>query len=130
MSGRVRGILRSRLARVLIASLVSLLILGLSLTPKPIQVLRNISHSDKIEHAAAYLVLAFSICWAFGRKGFLPIIISIALCAAYGGIIEIVQPYVERTKDLIDFVADAAGATTGAMLCGLIFRKIPFRPNV
>ena len=130
MKRRFRAILRSRRARVTILVLVSLLILGLSLMPRPIQVLKDVSYSDKIEHCVAYMVLAFCMCGAFMRKGYLPLILTIVVCAAYGGMIEIVQPFMGRMKDALDFVADVSGATIGAMLSGLVFRMIPPRKTV
>jgi VanZ family protein len=126
---RLQSVVESRVVRVCIAVVVSLLILGLSLTPKPLPLLRNISFSDKIQHTAAYLALAFCVCAAFRRRGYAPVVLAVILCAAFGGAIEIVQPYFGRTKDLVDFLADLAGALAGAMLCGTITRRRPTQPT-
>jgi VanZ family protein len=42
---------------------------------------------------------------------------------AFGGLIEIVQPYVGRGAEWADLVADGLGAALGVSL-GLFFRKI------
>ena len=35
---------------------------------------------------------------------------------AYGGLIELIQPYVNRYGEFSDFLADAAGAALGGLL--------------
>ena len=83
--------------------------------------------SDKWLHFLAYLNLVF-LLWFSVRpdgkvswRGRLVWLIFLA-SAAYGGLDELLQPYVGRTKDLGDFLANVAGASAGlAMFTFLAF---------
>lgn len=67
---------------------------------------------DKIAHFAAFAALAFPVARA--RPGaFWPVVLA---AVAYGGAIEIVQPLVDRGRELGDLIADGAGALAGAGL--------------
>lgn len=72
--------------------------------------------NDKGWHFIAFAALAFPV--AVVRPRWWPgIFLALAL---YGGIIEIVQPYVGRGRELADWFADCAGALTGCLLGVLI----------
>jgi len=81
--------------------------------------------SDKWLHFLAYLNLAFLLWFSVkpdskanwrGRLVWLVLLAS----AAYGGIDELLQPYVGRTKDLGDFLANVAGASAGLIMLSFL----------
>lgn len=110
----------SRQASVVFLAIVLLAVLGLSLSPRPEVVLGRLSLYDKAGHFAAYLVLGFLAFRAIDRRGALPLIIVIASCAALGGLIEIVQPFVGRRMELGDFLVDLGGAAIGAVVAAAV----------
>lgn len=70
--------------------------------------------TDKINHAAAFAVLAFSARLAWPRA-------SVAAVAGgllvYGGFIEVVQTFIPgRSGEWADLLADAAGIAIGLLL--------------
>lgn len=74
---------------------------------------------DKAAHFIFFAVLAFPLAWRFPRLWR-----AVALAAlAYGGVIELVQPFTGRTASLADFVADGAGAFIGAYAASRIGRR-------
>ena len=84
----------------------------LSLTP--LQALPEIPVNDKLQHLIAYAVLAFFA--ALSRQGSKSILVVLLAVTAYGGLIELIQPYVNRYGEFNDFLADAAGAALGGLL--------------
>ena len=66
--------------------------------------------NDKLQHFAAFAALAFPISLA--RTKTAPYMVAAALL--YGGIIEVVQPFVGRNRSLADLWADVTGAALGA----------------
>ncbi len=78
----------------------------------------SLGGGDKLNHMAAFAALIFvtSSLYPVALKWTLP------FAVLFGGLIEIVQPYVGRTRDIEDFVADLAGLAIG-MLLGRCLRK-------
>ncbi|MBC7180468.1 MAG: VanZ family protein [Roseovarius sp.] len=74
---------------------------------------------DKLAHLVAFALLVMPM--SLRAPHLWPLIWIMAL--AYGGLIEIVQPYVGRGAEWADLVADGLGAALGVSL-GLFFRKI------
>jgi VanZ family protein len=81
--------------------------------------------TDKLHHFLAFMVFTIPVSLQRPRKAWLIFLIALALGAA----IEIVQPYVMRSRDIFDFRADAVGAALGcvigitiAMLRGFLFK--------
>lgn len=67
---------------------------------------------DKLHHVLAFAALALPLAWA--RPGW---IIPVGLVlAGFGGMIEILQPYVGRGRELADWIADLAGIALGSGL--------------
>jgi VanZ family protein len=65
--------------------------------------------SDKLHHFLAFGALAFPM--AFARPAaFLWIVMAVS---AYGGLIELIQPFIGRHSDLRDAAANALGALAG-----------------
>lgn len=74
--------------------------------------------SDKVVHLIAFAVLALPLAHT-GRFGLSLVFIA---ASAYGGIIEILQPYFGRSANMQDWIADIAGVTLGIMLALLHHR--------
>jgi len=73
---------------------------------------KNVPGSDKLHHLLAFMALAFPL--PFARPSLvLPVILGVS---AYGGLIEIIQPFFGRNADWGDFVADFIGASLGGLL--------------
>lgn len=68
--------------------------------------------SDKSHHFLAFFALAMPMSFANSRHA----LWITPLAVAYGGAIELIQPFVGRDKDLFDFLSDAMGAGAGAAL--------------
>lgn len=86
----------------------------------------NVPGSDKLHHVLAFAALAFPLPFARPRL-VLPVILGVS---AYGGLIEIIQPYFGREADWADFIADVIGAILGGVLgmqSGKWFRKVFLR---
>ena len=90
--------------------LMALFITVMSLLPA--NNLPSLGISDKIEHAAAYALLAFWFASVMGRWDYLYLFLALL---AFGGGIEIAQGLMGlgREADLLDLAADAAGSVVG-----------------
>jgi len=75
----------------------------LSLYPLP--VLPEVPGSDKSHHLIAYSVLAIPMVLANPRN----LLLYLLLLIIYGGLIEIIQPYVNRYGEWLDFLANIIG---------------------
>jgi len=75
----------------------------LSLSPLP--VLPEVPGSDKSHHLIAYSVLAIPMVLANPRN----LLLYLLLLIIYGGLIEIIQPYVNRYGEWLDFLANIIG---------------------
>ena len=74
---------------------------------------------DKLHHLVAFAALTFP--YAYRRPRGLLWVFPAAI--AYGAAIEIIQPFVNRHGELLDFLADALGAGLGVVI-GLLCRLI------
>lgn len=100
----------TRLASLtLLASLLLAMAVGL-VTLTPLFSGSGVPGSDKTHHFLAFFALAFPV--SFVRPRLAPWAAIAAI--AYGGAIELIQPHVGRDMDLLDFIADGAGAVSGA----------------
>lgn len=102
---------RRKFRQILIGSTatltLALIIAVLTLTPMPSG---GPAGSDKIYHILAFASLAFPLSLMRPR-----LVIWVALAViAYGGSIELVQPFFGRQAEWADLVADAFGAVMGA----------------
>ena len=75
--------------------------------------------SDKLVHFVAFATLAFPLAIS-GRIGLLPVFVG---ASAYGGAIELIQPSVNRSADINDWIADVVGVVLGIGF-GLLYRHI------
>ena len=78
--------------------------------------------SDKLVHFIAFAALAFPLART-GRFGLMPVFIG---ASVYGGAIELVQPSLNRSADINDWVADIVGVVIG-IGCGLLYRRMRSR---
>lgn len=95
------------IAASLAATLALAALIGF-LTLTPIQNL-GVPGTDKSHHLIGFAALALPL--SFSRPRLAPWVILAA--TAYGGAIEIIQPLVGRSGEVLDFLSDAAGAVIG-----------------
>lgn len=96
-------VLLSVIAMALLAVVIAVLTLG----PAPQS---GVPGSDKLHHLLAFAVLAFPLPAA--RPRLAPWVLLAII--GYGGLIELIQPYVGRQAEWADLAADAAGGAIGA----------------
>ena len=118
--GILTYMLHVRVFRIL-AILVAVGILVLSLLPKPPEIPVGFHFADKIAHFLAYLVLGFFVFASVsGAKrigsALMTVLIVAALCALFGGVIEILQMFTRRRPEFLDLSADLIGAVCGALV--------------
>ena len=88
---------------------------------------------DKVAHMLMYAGFAFACLWGY-RKQFVSndlaykrkaIILAVIISIAYGGLTELMQEYIvkSRTGDWFDFLADSIGTGIGALIFYLFFRR-------
>ena len=97
---------------------LSIILLGCitALSLNPLSTLPEAPGSDKTHHLIAYAVLALPT--ALRRPKRWPLII---LCfALYSGLIELIQPQVNRYGEWMDFIANVVGLLIGVCLSFLI----------
>ncbi|MFB9149202.1 VanZ family protein [Roseovarius ramblicola] len=96
-------------------ALVIALITLLPLPPGP----AGVPGLDKLAHFVTFAVLAVPLAWRFPHLWR-----AVALMGlVYGGLIEIVQPYMGRSAEWADLVADGLGAVLGAWGAARIGRR-------
>ena len=88
---------------------------------------------DKVAHLCMYAVFAFLCLWGY-RKQFISngihykqkaVLLAVVISIAYGGLTELMQEYIVRTRtgDWVDFVADIIGTLLGATIFYLFYKK-------
>ena len=103
----------------------TILILVLCLMPKSAEPppfwLSLIPHFDKIVHFGLYAVLGF-LWYQSNKQKHSPLFFVLVFfyCFTLGGAIELIQPYVGRTKELMDLIADILGGIMG-IACFYLF---------
>lgn len=91
-----------------LSGMVAVGIIWLSLTP--LDELPPVPGGDKTHHLIAYSALAFPTALAKPR-----LIVPLAMpYIAMGGVIEWIQPYVNRYGEVLDFLANTAGVIIGS----------------
>lgn len=96
---------------------LTLLLMGIiaALTLAPISAPEPVEHSDKIYHVLGFAGLALPISVFRPRW----LLVAVPIFAGFGGLIEIIQPYVGRECSLDDWLADLAGIALG-VACGRV----------
>ena len=85
----------------------------------PLQEQPNIPGSDKIHHLIAYSALAIGV----GLRRPSNYVLIIIFFSFYSGLIEIIQPYVNRFREIEDFLFNNLGILIGLTL-GIFINKI------
>ena len=102
------------------ATIIIAFAIGLA-TLTPVEKLPQVSGSDKVYHLISFAILTLPI--AIIRPRAIWIILSLSI--AFGGALELLQPLVNRTCEMADFLADAVGAILGV----LVTRALRARPR-
>lgn len=102
-----------------IALTITLAVVIAVLTLARVPVPAGIGGSDKLHHLLGFAALALPVAcvrprWALGMA---------LILAAYGGVIELVQPHVGRSRELADWLADLAGVGLGT-LAGVVANRL------
>ena len=74
---------------------------------------------DKLVHFLAFAALVMPM--AYARR--LPLFLIILAGTAYGGLIELIQPYVGRSGEWGDLLADGSGSLAGALVAAMLGRR-------
>jgi VanZ family protein len=114
--GQHRRLLRHAVA-LLATAVLAVTIAFLTLSPPTLD-LRG-SLPDKLYHFTAFAALAFPCALLYAR--ILVWVLPAALL--FGGVIELIQPYIGRSGEGADFLADVLGVIFGAAL-GLTLRAV------
>lgn len=88
---------------------------------------------DKVAHILMYAGFAFACLWGY-RRQFVTngpsykkkaIILTVIISIAYGGLTELIQEYIVKTRtgDWFDFLADSIGTGIGVLVFYLFFRR-------
>jgi len=93
------------------ATIIIAFAIGLA-TLTPVENLPEVSGSDKVYHLISFAILTLPI--AIIRPQAIWIILSLSI--AYGGLIELLQPLVNRNCEMADLLADAVGAMLGVLV--------------
>lgn len=109
---------------------VAMTILWLCITPNPPKVENAPSNMDKVVHAMMYLFLTAIICRDLFKNyvdfdTLKMVMWSIVFTFIFGALIEFLQEYctINRTGDLIDWIADASGSVIGYFLCRYFYPR-------
>ena len=102
----------------LVTILLLLIIAFLSLYPIP--ELTGVPGTDKTHHLVAYFLLALPL----GLKKPNKWVIFIFLFIIFGGVIEIIQPYVNRYGEWLDFFANTIGVIFGFFVGVILNNKL------
>ena len=96
----------------LVCALVQAIILSwLMLTPLSAPPV-DVPSADKVFNALAFAALVFPLIVTDPRRW----VWAVPLCIGFGGAIELIQPYVGRGAEWLDFGADMTGVLAGAAL--------------
>ena len=112
--------------RYIFTAICVIAILILSLFPVPeVPDLNEVPFIDKWTHMVMYAGLMVCLWFDWKRNKLQPqwgrSLIAWISCTALGGIIELVQPLVNRSGEWMDFYADAAGTLIGWIMGYLVF---------
>ncbi len=108
-----------------VTATITLAIIILSFLPHPPKEMNPFTYSDKVFHALMYTV--FSMLLFFSLKTRFSemknhAVAAIIIVLFFGGIIELIQPLFSRSRDIYDFLSDAAGGSAGIFLSGYFIR--------
>jgi VanZ family protein len=99
---------------LLLSICILLVITTLSLWP--LNNLPSVPGTDKTHHLIAYAVLVFPTALRKPNRW----ILLVAFFIFYGGLIELVQPYVNRYGEWLDMLANTIGVICGILLASVM----------
>jgi len=102
---------------LIVTGLLTVFITYVTLTPMTMP--QGLPGSDKTYHVLAFVSLTFPCAVLYPRT----LILVFPGAIAFGGLIEIFQPYFDREREIADLYADAAGASIG-VVAGLSIRSL------
>lgn len=105
---------------LLLTIVMILVITGLSLWP--LKEMPKVPGNDKIDHFIAYLFLMLPTALRKPNKWLL-LGLSFIL---YSGVIELIQPYINRHGEWLDMLANASGVVSGIIIARFL-NLFPFR---
>ena len=79
--------------------------------------------NDKLAHVLAFALLA--VLGTFRRIEVFAIVVTAFLFVVYGGVTELLQPYVNRDGEIGDFVANTIGVAVGTVAGQTLRRMLP-----
>ncbi len=91
--------------------LLALLVAALTLSPVT-PGSAGMAHLDKLAHFLAFAAICAPLAWRYPRHWRAVALVGLA----YGGVIEIIQPFTGRSTEWGDLAADGIGAFAGAFL--------------
>jgi VanZ family protein len=106
--------------RVALAITLFLALIVAAATLTPSENMPSAPGGDKLHHFLAFGAVAFPMSFSRPRAA----IWVVLTVAAYGAIIEVIQPHVGRHGDVMDALANAVGAVCGAILGFVLNRWI------
>ncbi|XOF33447.1 MAG: VanZ family protein [Candidatus Electrothrix sp. YB6] len=112
---RLLNLIRTYWSACTLFTLTAITVLSLS----PLEELPPVPGGDKTHHLIAYALLAFPA--ALRRPQHWQIFCLLFI--AYGGAIELIQPYVNRYGEWLDFAANSTGILCGLLLAELLIRR-------
>jgi len=108
----------ARLARLLLVqswlgllagALLAVVVAYLTLTPVAVPIEPDGRHVDKLYHFVAFAALVFPVIATAPRRW----VWAAPLAVAFGGAIELIQPFVNREAEWLDFLANNLGVAAG-----------------
>jgi VanZ family protein len=95
---------------------VCLLLIITPLSLWPLDSLPSVPGSDKTHHLIAYAALVFPVALRQPNRWMWFVLFFIG----YSGLLELIQPYVNRYEEWLDMLANAAGVVCGIALATVI----------
>ncbi len=89
-------------------------------TLTPLDELPPVPGTDKLQHFVAFGVFVLPVSLLLPARTWLIFVIAVL----YGGLIEIIQPYVNRYGELGDFWANTGGAVIGVVISRIILAQL------
>ena len=127
---RTPSFLRSSSLWLAIAGIYWLLLFAATHWPRSVPGIGQ-GHLDKVVHFAAFALLVALVAVAcasrVGRLTWSALVAVVLVVAIYGAIDEVSQPLFGRYCHLYDWLADVAGAATGAAFFALIGNRLVAR---
>ena len=125
-SGRVRIRLSGILAGYLLSALIAVIVTVLMLIPVTQGQPSGMLGLDKLAHAAVFFLIVLPILSAHPRAW----VWLVPVAAAYGGVIELIQPYFGRGREFADFIANIVGIALAVPVGRIVHRRFSKRRQV